>query len=299
MVVAGAHFRKTEMIIKKTILIWILASMLGAVCSTAAKAAQDKTRQIRIQYVSPVNSEHQPIYERLKQARALERLQDLLSPIRLPQPLLLKVSGCEGDSNAWYEEGVVTVCYEFLHDILKSAPEQTLPSGVTQEDAILGPFLDVFLHEVGHAVFDLQKVPVLGREEDAADMFSAYIMLQLGKDYSHRLILGSAYQYKADVENPQVSLEIKKFSDEHGVPAQRFYNVLCVAYGADPKMFADVVEKGYLPESRTEQCDAEYEQTAFAFKTLIGPHIDKALAKKVLKTWMRDVEARPRYRPSR
>ena len=287
------------MINKQTFSIFIVLAFILGPAVTTSKAAQYKTRQIRIQYVPPVNSEHQPLYEHLKQTRALERLQELLSPFRLPQPLLLKVSGCDGDANAWYEEGVVTVCYEFLQDILKNAPAQTLPSGVTQEDGIFGPFLDVFLHEVGHAVFDLQKIPVLGREEDAADMFSAYIMLQLGKDYSHRLMLGSAYQYKADVENPQVSLDIKKFSDEHGVPAQRFYNVLCIAYGADQKMFADVVEKGYLPKSRAEQCDAEYEQTAFAFKELIGPHIDKALAKKVLKTWMRDVEARSRYRPSR
>ncbi len=287
------------MIHKQTISIWIILALILGTPATTAKAAQYKTRQIRIEYVLPVNSEHQSIYERLKQARALERIQELLSPIRLPRPLVLKVSGCEGESNAWYENGVVTVCYEFLRDILKSAPEQTLPSGVTQEDGILGPFLDVFLHESGHAVFDLLNVPVLGREEDAADMFSAYIMLQLGEDYSHRLMLGTAYQYKADVENPQVSLEIKKFSNEHGLPAQRFFNVLCIAYGADQKKFADVVQKGYLPESRAGACEGEYEQTVFAFKRLIGPYIDKTLAKKVLKTWMRDVEARPRYSPSR
>jgi hypothetical protein len=287
------------MIHKQTISIWIILALILGTPATTAKGAQYKTGQIRIEYVLPVNSEHQPIYERLKQARALERLQELLSPIRLPRPLVLKVSGCEGESNAWYEKGVVTVCYEFLHDILKSAPEQTLPSGVTQEDGILGPFLDVFLHESGHAVFDLLNIPVFGREEDAADMFSAYIMLQLGEDYSHRLMLGTAYQYKADVENPQVSLEIKKFSNEHGLPAQRFFNVLCIAYGADQKKFADVVQKGYLPESRAGACEGEYEQTVFAFKTLIGPYIDKALAKKILKTWMRDVEARPRYSPRR
>jgi hypothetical protein len=40
----------------------------------------------------------------------------------------------------------------------------------------------MFLHETGHAVFDLLEVPVLGREEDAADLFSAYIMLHFGKD---------------------------------------------------------------------------------------------------------------------
>ena len=286
------------MINRQAISVWmVFALVFGVACATTATAAQDKTRQIRIQYVTPLNSEHRPLYERLKQARALERLQELLSPIRLPHPLLLKVLGCEGDSNAWYEEDVINVCYEFLQDILKSAPEQSLPSGVTKEDGILGPFLDVFLHEAGHAVFDLQKIPIFGREEDAADNFSAYLMLQLGEEYSHRLMLGSAYQYKAGVDNPQLTLEIKKFSNEHGIPAQRFFNVLCIAYGADEKMFADVVEKGYLPKSRAEQCGAEYDQTAFAFNKLIAPHIDKTLAKKVLKSWMRDVEARPKYRP--
>jgi hypothetical protein len=259
--------------------------------SGPASAAPYKSKQIRVEYVVPKNPAHQPIYERLKHVRALEHLQTLLSPLRLPRPLLLKVSGCDGESNAWYDGDSVTVCYEFLADLLKNALEGTLPSAITQDDAILGPFMDVFLHESGHAVFDQLKVPVLGREEDAADLFSAYIMLQLGKEDARRLILGNVYQYKADVVNPQVPLT--KYADEHGIPAQRFFNVLCIAYGADQKLFADVVEKGYLPKKRAEGCDLEYEQTAFAFKKLIGPYIDQNLAKKVLVTWMRDVSARP------
>ena len=47
-------------------------------------------------------------------------------------------------------------------------------------------------------MFDLLKVPIFGREEDAADTFSAYIMLHFPKEDAHRLILGSAYQYKMD-----------------------------------------------------------------------------------------------------
>jgi hypothetical protein len=260
--------------------------------SGPASAAPYKSNQIRVEYVEPKNPAHRPIYDSLKQARALERIQKLLSPLRLPRPLVLKVSGCEGESNAWYDGHFVTVCYEYLADLLKDAPEATLPSGITRQDAILGPLIDVFLHESGHAVFDQLNVPVLGREEDAADLFSAYIVLQLGKEDARRLILGSAYQYKADVLSPQVPLT--KYADEHGIPAQRFFNVLCIAYGADQKLFADVVEKGYLPKKRAEGCDLEYEQAAFGFKKLIGPYIDQKVAKKVLDTWMRDASARPR-----
>ena len=69
------------------------------------------------------------------------------------------------------------------------------------------------------------KVPALGREEDAADFFSAYIMLQLDKEDAHRIILGSAYQYKADVLNQEVP--VTKFADEHGSRRSAF--TMCYA----------------------------------------------------------------------
>ena len=65
--------------------------------SGPASAAPYKSKQVRVEYVLPKNPAHQPIYERLKQARALERIQKLLSPLRLPRPLVLKVSGCDGE----------------------------------------------------------------------------------------------------------------------------------------------------------------------------------------------------------
>jgi hypothetical protein len=284
----------------KTICGFSLAALcLGFPSTTPSFAAKFKANQIRIEYALPKNPEHNALYDRLKQTRTLERLQKLLSPIRLPRPLPIRVAGCDGVSNAWFDEGVITVCYEFLDDVLKKAPEQTLPAGVTPQDAILGPVLDVFLHEAGHAVFDMLKVPVFGREEDAADTFSAIVMLWVGKADARKLLLGSAYQYKSDLQQPVVSLSLKKFSDEHGIPAQRFFNVLCIAYGADPKMFADVIERGYLPRERAEGCESEFEQAAFAFKRLIGPYIDRRVAGKVLKTWMRDVNKRPQYRSTR
>jgi hypothetical protein len=62
---------------------------------------------------------------------------------------------------------------------------------------------------------------------------------------------------------------------------------------------ADVVEKGYLPADRADGCDGEYEQISYAFKSLIDPHLDMALARKVLKRWMREVDAPPRRPPNR
>jgi Putative metallopeptidase len=65
------------------------------------------------------------------------------------------------------------------------------------------------------------------------------------------------------------------FADEHGTPAQRLYSLLCLAYGSDKKLFADIVEKGFLPKERAEICSEEYSQIDFAFRTLIAPNMDE------------------------
>ena len=209
-----------------------------------------------------------------------------MSALRLPHPLLLKVEGCDGESNAWYGDDAVTVCYEYLEDILQNAPRETTPAGVTRTDAIMGPTLEVFLHEVGHAVFDYLSVPILGHEEDAADQFAAYVLLQFDESDARRLIYGVAYSYNIDASKP--STKKTPFADEHGLPAQRFYNVLCMAYGADSKLFADLVDKGYLPKERAEGCADEYEQVIRALNKLIGPYIDQTRAKQVrARQWLK------------
>ena len=140
-------------------------------------------------------------------------------------------------------------------------------------------------------MFDMLRVPVLGREEDAADQVSAYIMLHLGKVEARRLITGAAYAYKTEAEAAKAPPAVKQFADAHGTPAQRFYNLLCIAYGADPQLFGDMVKKGHLPKERAEDCKDEYEQVAYAFHQLIGQYLDPVLAKVVLeKGWLPDAK---------
>jgi hypothetical protein len=259
--------------------------LLAAAAATAfghgpAQAQKAKPNRIATAYVTPTNPAHTIIYEQLRQRDPLRKFKELLSPIRLPRQLTLRFESC-GESNASYGDDIISVCYEFVEEVFRNAPKETTPAGVTFEDAIFGPMTDVFLHEAGHALIDMLELPVLGREEDAADLISAYMMLQFDKTEGRRLIIGTAYQYKADVSAPVVSLPLKKFSDEHGHPVQRFFNVLCIAYGADPKLFADVVEKGFLPKERAEQCEDEHTQIAHAFDTLIVPHVDPKLRKTV------------------
>jgi hypothetical protein len=270
----------------------VMALTLSAI-GAANAAPQGKSNQIKYEYVPPKDPGHQAIYNQMKQGRALEHLQELLSPLRLPYPLTLTVAGCDGVPNAWYGNEVIKVCYELLAEILKNAPKEDLPIGISRADTILGPVLDVFLHETGHAVFHMLQIPILGRQEDAADQFAAYVMLRLGKDEARKMILGAAYGY--NIQMPQghrVTVPVDVFSDEHSLPAQRAYNVLCIAYGADKTLFADVVELEFLPKKRADICSYEYEDLTFAMTKLIGPHIDQQVAAKFHEVWARTVTER-------
>ena len=242
--------------------------------------------QIRISYGEPKNPAHRPIYERLQKRRVLEDLQDFLSPLKLPTPLTIKVEACNGVVNAYYSNQAVTICYEYIAWIHQVAQQVTLSNEISPEDAVVGPFVDVLLHEVAHAIFDLLKIPLFGREEDAADQLAAFILLQFGNDVARRTIVGAALLFR------QMAVEQEPgtadYAAVHGLPAQRFVNVLCIAYGAQPQLFADFVKQGFLPVHRIGYCRWEYQQILYAFKTLIAPHVDPVLQEKVRgREWLR------------
>jgi hypothetical protein len=262
---------------------------VGAEQTDTAKSTSEeaKPNRIKIEYVPPTNPQHEEVYRHLKETQALEKVQAIFSPFRLPIDLTVKTVGCDGQSNAWYLRPTLTLCYEYLDAILRNAPKEVTASGVTPVDAVVGQFYYVVSHEMGHAMFDLLDVPFFGHAEDVADEFSTFMMVHLGKDQATRLISGAAYSYKNAVQNPAVIMPLQAFSDVHGTPAQRFYNMLCLAYGADPKTFSRVAEDKYLPQTRAPDCQREWYQVAASFKRYILPHMDLALAKQVLdKDWL-------------
>jgi hypothetical protein len=260
----------------------ILISALSTTTCTAVNADQPvaKTNQIRFEYVPPENPEHQQIYEFMKERQVLERLQEFLSPFRLKWPLDITLIGCDGEADAMYDDDEIEICYEYIADLQTYMPAETTPSGVEPVDALIGPFVDTVLHEFAHGLFDYADVPILGREEDAADQVSAYLYLQLGKDEAHQLITGTVYAYMAEVQNTDPP-DMEEFADEHGTSEQRLINLSCMAYGADPKLFKDLVTKVGVPQYRVDICEEEFELISLAFQKLIGPHIDAELAQKV------------------
>jgi hypothetical protein len=125
-------------------------------------------------------------------------------------------------------------------------------------------------------------VPILGREEDAANQVAAFLLLGLGTDETCRAIASIAVMYASEAK--EAPSKLKDFADEHSLRAQRLFNLLCLSYDAHPELFGDLVEKGFLPRERAEQCGSEYRQVRFAFNWLVALHL-KGLELVGPRTW--------------
>jgi Putative metallopeptidase len=235
----------------------------------------------------------QPLQERLKKRGLLEEISEFLSPLKLKKKLNFETTSC-GVVNAFYDhtDNTVHLCYEMLQwieDVAAASPDKLkqnpggprrgLVPGVTRAEAIVGGIGGVALHETGHAVFDIQQIPRLGREEDAADMVAGFIMLQFGNEVARVMIKGMFnLTVNWQAETPNISVPL--LADSHSLYMQRGFSILCLAYGKDPETFKDLAQ-AWLPAARQPYCAREYLQAQNAFRKTILPDVDQALMKKV------------------
>ena len=247
---------------------FICTALIAALPVVADAAPAARPDRIRIVYEPPGNPAHRRIYEAMREREVLERFQKFFSMLRLPRVLLIKFAGCDGSVNAAYdpESASITFCYENLDYIERSSSEIAARRGIKPDDVFRSTVIAIFLHETAHALFDLLKLPVLGREEDAADQVATYALLNLDKNDAKKIILDvlSGMERTAELETPTRDY----YADVHSLTAQRLFNVMCLAYGSDEELFAGLADKDRLPKERAEGCWAEYEQVAHAVSTL-------------------------------
>ncbi|MEJ0075637.1 MAG: DUF4344 domain-containing metallopeptidase [Alphaproteobacteria bacterium] len=146
---------------------------------------------------------------------------------------------------------------------------------------IIGNTLFVLSHEMGHGVINEMNMPVLGREEDAADSFAITTAIRMNTKFSERVLeeqikglLFSTKQAKKEGDAPA-------FYDEHGLDPQRAYNIVCYMYGSDPKKYKQLAKDSKLPEERQESCVWDYKNVAWSWDEMLKPHLRKPDQPKV------------------
>ena len=190
--------------------------------------------------------------------------------VRWKPPLALIADEC-GTRNAAYARGdrVIIICYELVQARLQivTAKLKTASADI-QLAAAIGSIAFVMMHELGHALLHMHAASFLGREEDVADQFAAYMILE-SKRTSHgaTMAFGALIAY----DDANVYYTQQHYAGQHALDPQRRYNLACWIYGWSPDRMGAVASYARLPKDRLARCEAEYAQIKRGVETVFAP----------------------------
>jgi hypothetical protein len=159
---------------------------------------------------------------------------------------------------------------------LESDPSLQNLSPEQRRDAIgfvTGNIFFAIVHEMGHVLISEFELPVLGREEDAADAHAVLVLLRSGSAYSHRVLVDVAKGWFVSDQRRRDHGEKLAYYDEHGLDRQRAYQIVCLMVGSDPKRFADLAAEMKLPEGRQETCQGDYNNALWSWDKVLKPYL--------------------------
>ena len=151
-----------------------------------------------------------------------------------------------------------------------AAPSQAfeMPEDEDAAQFVTSNVISTFYHELGHALIDVLELPVLGREEDAADALSAVLTHYIWDEESAtQITYDTAYAYALYAEDPEDW--DASFSGVHSLNQQRYYSLVCLFYGADPATREEVAVDLELPEDRAATCEDEFAQADAGWSSLL------------------------------
>jgi hypothetical protein len=136
-----------------------------------------------------------------------------------------------------------------------------------------GNMLFVLLHETAHGLISDLGLPVLGREEDAADAFATVTMLEMKTEFTHRTLVNATKSWMISDRRSRESGENVVYYDAHGLDLQRAYNIICLMVGSDPDQFEDLAKETNLPEDRRETCAGDYSNASWSWDKALKPYL--------------------------
>src|SRR5882724_11415139 len=171
------------------------------------------------------------------------------------------------DCEARLEAAVLAIS---THPRVKDVAQKTLKA---MAEFALGNTLFALMHEMAHGLIADLGLPVLGREEDAADAFATISILAMKTEFTHRVLVNAAKGWMISDRRSRDSGESAIFYDAHGLDLQRAYNIICLMVGSDPDQFDDLATEANLPEDRRETCQGDYSNASWSWNKALEPYM--------------------------
>ena len=237
------------------------AVVCALLATTYVSAEANLPQNISIEYLNPANQQDSNIKKAIQDSEinhTLIELSEQLFPFKTP--LVVRYGGNEGpmyDPNTHIVHMPYSFYAESVNYYRKNKYQEKYDKSA--EAGAVDTLLHTLLHEAAHAYIYDHKIPVLGKEEDAADNFATLMLIDYiehGDDAA--ISAADLFSYESD-DRPEY-YDMGDYIDEHSFDLQRYFSTLCLVYGSDPESHSnllDEVENDYLKD-RKEFCIENY-----------------------------------------
>jgi hypothetical protein len=131
-------------------------------------------------------------------------------------------------------------------------------------------------HESGHLLVHELGLPVLGKEEDAADSLA---VVQIFKNTQDQDELFNTMNDVADgwyYSSLNMTDEDIDTYDDHSLDIQRANTMVCMMVGANPDEFGETADAYEMDADQQDACAETYQQAVDSWDKELAPHLAKA-----------------------
>ncbi|MEM7017126.1 MAG: DUF4344 domain-containing metallopeptidase [Pseudomonadota bacterium] len=237
---------------------------------SAAVAYAENTAYVT--YEKPADATEKLLKKRLVSTNTVESVITFINDnFYLPEQLEFFFGGEEGplyDS----EDNQIFIPYSFVTEVEERFAEaQYEETGVSADEATMDAIMHTMFHEFAHSAIYMYDLPVIGKEEDAADGLATVLLIEYFED-GQEIAISAADLFNLESDDRD-ALGEEDFWDEHSLDEQRYYSTLCHVYGSNPKEYNSILEDASFSEERAELCEEEYEHLSESWHALLNPHM--------------------------
>ena len=229
--------------------------------------------QLTVSYIQGSNKSELKIEKWLKQSPEIKLITDLVNQeFKLVEPLSIVFGENDGPL---FDSGInkIFIPYHFLVEVEQRFKQVKYTSNneMTLKDAIMDALLHTIVHELAHALIFQFDLPVLGKEEDAADGLASMLLIEYLEE-GQEIVITAADLFGLESQDVD-EYQVEDYWDEHSLDIQRYYSSLCHVYGSSPEKYKHIKIDEKFSDEKSLNCQDDYEILVNSWLALLDPFL--------------------------
>lgn len=250
----------------------LLCLVTTSLASYSRIALSDVKYRASLSYAGPLTAADKDVLDKLKSNGDAEVVTEFVNDLfKLPSNLFIFFGAKDGPlfNSA---TNTISIPYRFITLVENYfIGSDYLDSEISPNQATSDVLIHTLFHELAHALIFAFDLPIVGKEEDAADSFATLMLIEYF-DEGQEVVISAADLFELEHST------IKEFSDEdfwdeHSFDLQRYYSALCLVYGSDPKQYSALLSRRGISKDKEDSCISEYEEVSANWEKLLSNHI--------------------------